>query len=122
MFNMENLTVYRYDEQERVMSNRMVYYWTNFAKYGNPNGDLTKVNTLCSETAGILDLKICGLGSRGIRQTFISSSSFVRLRFAFVMKVTRPSHRGDAGTTSGAILIGFYESVSLICWAEPAHR
>lgn len=44
VFNMENLTTYRYEEDERIMSARMAYYWTNFAKYGNPNGDPGKVN------------------------------------------------------------------------------
>lgn len=38
VFNVENLTVHEYDQHERVLAKRMIFYWTNFAKYGNPNG------------------------------------------------------------------------------------
>lgn len=41
VFNMGDLTVYDYTPQEKVMAERMGFYWTNFAKYGNPNGPET---------------------------------------------------------------------------------
>lgn len=31
-----------FDENDRELSNHMVDYWTNFVKYGNPNGDGTE--------------------------------------------------------------------------------
>lgn len=38
VFNIENLTIYEYDPAERILAQRMIYYWTNFAKYADPNG------------------------------------------------------------------------------------
>lgn len=30
---------YRYDESDIELSEKMLSYWANFAKYGNPNGE-----------------------------------------------------------------------------------
>nr|XP_039259785.1 crystal protein-like [Styela clava] len=42
VFNVANLTVHDYDAEEKVLSERMGFYWTNFVKYGNPNGRPSK--------------------------------------------------------------------------------
>jgi len=39
LFGIEDLTTYSYTPGERSLSKRMIYYWTNFAKYGTPNGN-----------------------------------------------------------------------------------
>ncbi|CAK8694998.1 crystal protein-like [Clavelina lepadiformis] len=38
LFNVEQMTTFTFTEEERVFSKRLIWYWTNFAKYGNPNG------------------------------------------------------------------------------------
>ncbi|XP_077966388.1 crystal protein-like [Styela clava] len=44
VFNIGNLTVHDYDAEEKVLAERMGFYWTNFVKYGNPNGPPSKAN------------------------------------------------------------------------------
>ena len=46
VFNVEDLTTYAYTSNERFLSKRMVWYWTNFAKYGTPNGSGMQVGVI----------------------------------------------------------------------------
>lgn len=39
VFGIESLTEFEYTDEERQLSKRMIEYWTNFAKYSNPNGE-----------------------------------------------------------------------------------
>jgi len=40
IFNLETLTDKTFSPEESEFSKRIIWYWTSFAKYGNPNGDI----------------------------------------------------------------------------------
>ena len=40
-FQVESLTIFEFEEDERTLSRHMMRLWSNFAKHGNPNGDIT---------------------------------------------------------------------------------
>uniref|UniRef100_H2XX17 Carboxylesterase type B domain-containing protein n=2 Tax=Ciona intestinalis TaxID=7719 RepID=H2XX17_CIOIN len=42
LFNVEPLTTFEYTEEEKVLSERFAWYWTNFAKRAHPNGKTSK--------------------------------------------------------------------------------
>lgn len=37
VFNMDTLTKYSFSDEEDSLANLLIKYWSNFAKYGNPN-------------------------------------------------------------------------------------
>jgi len=39
IFHSAPLVGFNYTADEEKLSNQMIAYWTNFAKYGDPNGD-----------------------------------------------------------------------------------
>nr|XP_039260063.1 cAMP-regulated D2 protein-like isoform X1 [Styela clava] len=45
IFNTVGLSDYKFDNKEQMLAKRIVYFWTNFAKYGNPNGEGEFQNT-----------------------------------------------------------------------------
>ena len=45
VFHTAILAGYKYTPDEIVLSDTMIHYWTNFARYGNPNGDFGSGST-----------------------------------------------------------------------------
>ena len=43
VFGVVELTDFKYTPEEQKLSDHMIMYWTNFAKYANPNGPYNEV-------------------------------------------------------------------------------
>ena len=39
LFGVESLTEFQFTYNEEELSSRLIKYWSNFAKYSDPNGD-----------------------------------------------------------------------------------
>ena len=44
VFHTASLGGYKFTADEIVLSDTLIHYWTNFARYGNPNGDFGSVS------------------------------------------------------------------------------
>lgn len=41
LFDMDTLTEFAFTEAESLLADKMIKYWTEFARFGNPNGQTT---------------------------------------------------------------------------------
>ena len=64
-FQVETLTTYTFEENERILSKHIMRLWSNFAKFSNPNGNLQvrSLQILVKYVASVLAK--CGIFERG---------------------------------------------------------